>query len=119
MKKSVLSLLSIVLLFCILLVGCGNKKKTDIDNTSWALTSAEAAGIKISAEDMGITDFVFEFKTDGKVTVTLNGETSEAAFKMDGNEITITEKDDSMVFTKDGDVISVDQDGAKLYFDKK
>lgn len=119
MKKSALSVLSIVLLFSILLVGCGSKQKTDLDNTSWALASAESLGIKLTAEDLGMTDFVIEFKTDGKVTVTTEGETTEGTFKVDGDEVTISEGGDTMVFTKDGDVMSIEEDGAILNFEKK
>ncbi|WP_313130885.1 hypothetical protein [Anaerocolumna sp.] len=119
MKKSVLSVLSIILLCSMLLAGCSSKQKTAIDNTSWALASAESLGIKINAEDIGIADFVIEFKTNGKVTVTANSETSEGTFKVDGDEVTIDEGGETMVFTKDGDVLSIDQDGAILNFEKK
>lgn len=119
MKKRVLSVLFIVLLFSILLVGCGSKKKTDIDNTSWVLASAESLGIELTAEAIGMTDFVIEFKTNGKVTVTADSETSEGTFEVDGDEVTISEGGDTMVFTKDGDVMSIDQDGAVLKFEKK
>ncbi|GAA4292319.1 hypothetical protein GCM10023142_27590 [Anaerocolumna aminovalerica] len=119
MKKRVLSVLFIVLLFSLLLVGCGSKKKTDIDNTSWVLASAESLGIELSAEEIGMGEFVIEFKTDGKVTVTADGDTSEGTFKVDGDEVTISEGGETMVFTKDGNVLSIDQDGAVLNFEKK
>lgn len=119
MKKNVF-ILSIVLLFSILLVGCGNKQKTKMDNTSWALASAETLGIELTAEEMGMTDFVFEFKTNGKMTVTMGDETSEGTFKVDGDEVTIKGEDgETVVMTRDGDVMSMEQDGSKLNFKKK
>jgi hypothetical protein len=66
----------------------------------YELDSAEASGITITKEDLisyGM-DMSMEFKSGGKVTMSLNGEDGyEGTYKVDGDNITITDDTEAVV----------------------
>lgn len=61
-------------------------------------------------------NFTMVLTSGGKATVNLNGEGSEGTWKVVDNGI---ELDGELILTKEGSSLVVEQDGTKVYFEKK
>lgn len=119
MKKRIIFLLALVLVCASVLTACG--KSSSLVGTTWMLTSAEAAGQVITGEtlELSVGVITYEFKKDGVIEVTSNGDTAKASWSEDGDEIKITEEDTEFIATIEGDTLIMDVVGAKMTFTKK
>ncbi len=124
MKKSVSVLVSVLLLFSFILTGCGSDSpKSALEGTTWKMTGGkDVSGIEVTEENLaavGMGDFTLEFKADAAVTASVAGTTSEGTYSENGEEITIEMDGDSITVILKDNVMTMDQDGTTLYFEKQ
>ena len=87
---------------------------------TWKLTKAKSQGIEISVEEyMGECTLVLE--EDGTAKMTISGEEDEKGKweATDKGVKIIDEGEDDKELIKDGDILYLEEDGAKLYFEKQ
>jgi hypothetical protein len=124
-KRSVLVLLSVLLVFSFVLAGCGSKgSKSPYVGTTWSISGGKdaASGVEITKEFLsmgGIDDFKIELKDKGVATVTVSGETEDTKWSEKDNVITLESGGEELKATIDGDKMTIEQDGSELYFEKQ
>lgn len=102
MKKTVSSLLAVLLLMTVLfsLTACGGEEESAYVGT-WKATQIEASGITMTPEEAQM-EFSIDIKSDGTITATTNGESDgEGTWEETDNGISITSGTDVMEATLD------------------
>lgn len=115
MKKTMKIMLSALLIVSLLacLVACGGSKGP---SGKYTLVSMESDGMTIEGDtlkSLGM-EVTIEFNDDGTGTVDFMGEAEDFTWK-DGKMISDGEE---LPFTFSGDTVTIEQDGAKMVFEK-
>ena len=112
MKIMLSALLIVSLLAC--LVACGGSGKGP--SGKYTLVSMESDGMTIEGDtlkSLGM-EVTIEFNADGTGTIDFMGESEDFTWK-DGKMISDGEE---LPFTFSGDTVTIEQDGAKMVFEK-
>lgn len=110
-----LSVILLALVVCsFLFVGCA---KSDLEGSTWKLTTASSDGVEVSADLIG--EMSFEFKSGDKVAFTAMGETAEGTYKEKSKEVDVTIEGDTLTLKIDGKKMSMEQDGMAMTFEKQ
>ena len=116
MKKNISCIMTCVLLIGMLLVGCGGKDMSGSPYVgTWHGTKAEYSGLEMSVESI-FGDFSLELGKDGKATVITDGEEKKGKWDETDNGVIL---DGEMELTADGDMLTYEEDGATIYFEKE
>ena len=117
--KGILSLVVAMMIAVTLLAGCGGGKATGYEG-KYVSVSGEAMGIELTGEE--IEGWAIELKNGGKGTMTLEGDTANIDWSIEGETITIKVEGEEMTGTiKDGNIV-IDNTlglGMKLTFAKE
>lgn len=112
---------SLCLIFCLaVLASCGGgiegsyKVKSVMGMDLEALASTLGQDVS-EVEKM----FSMELKSDGKGTITSQGETIDLTWKQNGNDLTITINGEDGKATVNGNEITISEDGVEMVFVKK
>ena len=120
MKKTITSVLLIaVMLFGVFaLTACGGGEDPMVG--TWKATKIEYMGIEMTPEEADM-EFILEFKSDGTVDATTNGEADGSATweAGDGGTFTITEGDEVMDGTIDGTTMTLNMYGINITLEKQ
>ena len=123
--KKILTIAMSLLLVAGVLVGCGSKEAPAAEEKGgisgkYSLTSAEAAGVEMDV-DMAATTFgemTFDFKGEGKVEVSIMGQSAEGTYTEEGSAIKVDFGGQGFTFELKDGVLQLDQEGAILKFTK-
>lgn len=119
MKRVIAVSLCVIMLLA--LCACGAADNSAYANTTWALSSINAGGVEMTAEDFetyGISGSL-SF-TDKEFTIIVAEQTiAIGTYAARGDKITMTVDGDDAVATVDGDTITFEQDGENMTFTKK
>lgn len=87
---------------------------------AWVATMAEAQGLSMKASDIGL-DVSFEFRNDGTVAITANGQTETDQYTLSGNDLSIIDATSTIngVYDPAADTIVVETDGVKITIERK
>ena len=121
MKKTVTGALAVLLLMMMVftLVSCGGGSSKSPYIGTWNATEVELNGQTITMEDAGMT-FSVEFKEDGTVTATTNGEADGAGtWEETDNGVKITSGDQEITASLDGDTLILDLSGIQFKLTKE
>ena len=120
MKKRVLSLTlaAVMLLGMLVLVGCGGGDDPLVGK--WNATKIEYMGVEMTPEEADM-EFYLEFKSDGHVTATTNGEDDgEATWEAgDDGTFTITSDDEAIEGSYEGTTMTLDMYGITITLEKE
>lgn len=130
MKKRVSGLvLTVLLVFCFVLAGCGSKSKNDDAAAvigTWNLVSASDAtsGVEVTKEQLetvGINGFSFEFKEDGAVTFTpsAGADVLEGTYTVKSDEVTIQVDGTTTIGKLADNQMTMEEDGASIVLEKQ
>lgn len=114
MKKRVLVMALVAMMLLVLVAACGASESPYVG--SWNATKYEAYGIELGVEDIG--ESTMEFKSDGTMTVDLLGETGSGNWEETENGLKIIDDTDELELTFSDDVLVLEYDGVKMYFQK-
>jgi hypothetical protein len=117
MKRKLSIVLAVIMLFAVMLAGCGGSKSSKFEG-EWKLSGAEMAGVKVEADGLsqfGEATIKFEGK---KVTMTMGGETKESEWTEKDGVATITEDGNSVDLTIEDSKLVFEYSGVKMYFEK-
>lgn len=102
--------------FAFSVVACGGKDMSGSKYCgTWKATTAEYAGFEMSVEDL-FGDFSIDLGTDGKATVTVDGDKKSGKWDEKDGKVEI---DGQGLFTPDGDKLVVEMEGVTITFEKK
>jgi hypothetical protein len=120
MKKNLVMVLALVVVLGMMMIGCGSKNDSKYVGTTWSLAAFEAEGMKIEGEDATSTmgECIIDFKSD-EVSLTLGGEKYKGDWSEKNDVITIESDGESMECNFEDSQLVMEQDGVKLYFEKK
>lgn len=100
-----------------MLTGCGSKKVDPLLGR-YDVYAIETGGMTVLASDVLEGESYLELKDKKKATLVMDGQESEIKWKADGDEIQLTDSEDSMDATVEDDIITLDFEGSKMYFAK-
>jgi hypothetical protein len=125
-KHTTLLVLLLVALIAVM-SGCGGSGGSDSDDASdagiegvWKLISVEAGGVKVGEDQLGAYDYNFEFKADSKASVSVMGQSYDTTYTFENDKVTFG--DDALTalsLVKDGNKLTLDQDGSVMEFEKQ
>ena len=114
MKKKVLS--GIALTLCLLfLIGCGGNSKMA---GSWVISELSTNGMSIDPAMMGYV-INLELKSNGKFSLTMDGQSGSGTWSMNGNKLTLKAAGGDLILTYDGTYLSGTIEGVGVKFSKK
>lgn len=130
MKKRVSGLvLTVLLVFCFVLAGCGSKSKNDDAKAvigTWNLVSASEAtsGVEVTKDQLetfGLNGFSFEFKEDGTLTFTptAGAEVLEGTYTVKGDEATIKVDGSTIIGKITDNQMTMEEDGTSIVLEKQ
>ncbi|BBF43055.1 hypothetical protein lbkm_1741 [Lachnospiraceae bacterium KM106-2] len=92
-----------------------------LKDTEWELSGGEAAGIKVTKEQLKkqVGKMTLKFKADGIASMSAKDQKGDCNYKLDGNKLTLEESGSSFEGTVEGDKITLEMSGVKLFFKKK
>lgn len=132
-KKILALLLAVMMIVCI--TACGEKEKTDNDKDESKSSQAQvetvddilgiytclaisSEGVTIDPVAVGATS-TLEFKKDGVLVFTTDGESSEGAYTAEDGKVTMTVDGESITCTVEDGVILLDEDDTKAWYVKE
>ena len=121
--KKKLSLLLVVVLACsAMMVGCGSKKSSNVEGTTWKATGAiDPDGNEITEEDFVAVfgETTYEFKKDGELVLSAAGQYVDGTWSQEDSEVTIDAGGITATATVDGDTMTLENGGSTVTFEKK
>ena len=120
MKRKSLAILLCMLLSMVFLTACGGADMSDSEYVGkWIGTTAEYSRMEWDVASL-LGDFTIEFKADGTVVVTVQGEDTDGKWsETEGGVIVDEGTDGEMTVKKVDDRLSIEQDGMTIYFEKE
>ena len=115
MKKKVLAVV-LILTMCFIFASCGKDAKESPYVGTWKAINASVAGVEMSVEEVMGGEMIFEFKDNGKCTLTLADEKETAAWTETEGGFCV---DDEIDFEVDGDTALADYDGVTITLEKQ
>lgn len=120
MKKKFVLLLACLMVFALVLTGCGSK---GIVGTTWKLDRGEASGITLNVDTLkgaigDMADMSITFTDEKNCEVVSAGNTGRATYTLDDDKLVIFDVNSYLEGTMDGNEFSIDVSGIKLIFKK-
>lgn len=117
MKKKFVLLLACLMVFALVLTGCGG---SGVVGTTWKLDRGEASGVTVNAELLKSTvgDMSIAFKDEKTCEMTVMGATAEGTYTLNGDKLVLTFNGSDQEATLDGNEITMEQSGIKIIFKK-
>ena len=133
MKKKLALLLVVLMVFGVMLVGCGSdddyededmayedEEVISVAGTEWLLVSMTDQGKEIPAEEIEATfgELVYEFTEDGLLIahVSISGAESESTWTQEGDRIDVVTEGVESFYTIEEDVMFTKNEGVMLVF---
>ncbi|MFV0401222.1 MAG: hypothetical protein ACK5LX_11470 [Oscillospiraceae bacterium] len=125
MKKVVSILLVAVLVFSFAACSGGTSGGSSGVEGKWKLDSMNMGGVSVTADgsaDLGVdfSGFELEFKSGGKFSMSMEGESADGTYTNDGNAYTLTSDGESIsgTLSDDGKEFTIEEEGVSLVFVK-
>jgi hypothetical protein len=120
MKKKLVVLMAVVLIVSsFAMTACGGPNVAG----KYLLDSAETEGLTITSDQLeafGLTDTYIELKSNGSAVIAFSGEEASAKYTVKGTTLSLTNDDEAAYNAKiDGDTITLEEEGATMYYVKK
>ncbi len=113
MKKKLLSLV-VVCAMIFMVVGCSSNSDSPYLG-QWNATEISMAGIDVSSQ-MSMT---FDFKADGKVTMSFDGESQDIDWSETENGVDVKDSTTTVSFVKEGETLKGEYSGMTLVLQKQ
>jgi len=105
MKRIVLIVLLVIALGA--LVGCGPNKSDDPNVGLWKATSVSMMGMTMDPAEVFESGITLELKANGKFELSMDGETGNGSWDIDGGKVQLTSSDAEMSGTVSGNTMTL------------
>ena len=122
--KKTLALVLCAMMVMMTFAACGGKDMSGSKFCGkWAASTATMSGIEVDASEVYEGGFIIELGTDGKCTVTTDGESETGSWdeSEDGTQVIIDGMDDFKIYLDpdDENVLKLDYSGMIINFEKQ
>ena len=119
MRKTIskgIALVLVALMALMIFAGCSKKVDSKYVGT-WNAEKYEYSGIELSTEEVG--EAVMEIKSNGKLTITFDGEEGTSKWEETDNGLVIKDSDGELEVVEQDDYLVIEQDDDYMYFKKQ
>jgi len=120
MKKALLVVMVMAVLFC--LVGCGGGKNDDPNVGMWKATSISMLGMDLGVDDVFNSDVTIELKSNGRFEMIVDGETGAGTWDVSDGTLNLSSSDANISGKITGTTLvieNIEDTGVDVTFEKQ
>ena len=100
------------------LCGCGGSKKADENLGKYVCTKIDLGGTVMDISQMEMGETAIELQENGKVVVTIDGESTSGEYKINGQQVHVTIEDETVIGSIADGEIRLDIEEMEFVFEK-